>query len=274
MQGIYCIENSVSGRKYYGSSDNIKKRLAEHQRDLQKRQHHNIQLQRSFDKHGEHQFTFSLVEETYFNSVDELRAYEQIFLDRNIGGYNMAPAKGGDTLSNHPNKEEIRERINKSHEETMILMTKEEKKERWGHTGASNFNFRNGGKSFKICPACNINKISFKARTCADCRDRTGKNNPFYGKTHTEEVKENLRKLNSGENSWIKGIDPAILSYTKTYQIIYTDGTIRQTAGLRDIAKEFDVSIENVYATIKRINEGKIPKRGRFAGIIIKEITV
>ena len=41
-------------------------------------------------------------------------------------------------------------------------------------------------------------------------------------------------------------------------------------SGLKAIAKEFNVSVENVHATLKRISNGKIPKRGVFANFIIK----
>lgn len=103
-------------------------------------------------------------------------------------------------------------------------------------------------------------------------RQRTGENNPFYGKSHTEETKQKLREKMSGDNSWIKGIDPAELPYTKTYKIVYKDGTTKQVAGLKTIATEFNVSIENVHATIKRIAKGKIPTRGVFANTIIREV--
>lgn len=43
-------------------------------------------------------------------------------------------------------------------------------------------------------------------------------------------------------------------------------------AGLKSIAIEFNVSIENVAATIKRIALGKIPRRGVFKNIIVKVI--
>lgn len=36
MQGIYCIENTVTGKKYYSSSMNVRKRLLQHQQDLKK----------------------------------------------------------------------------------------------------------------------------------------------------------------------------------------------------------------------------------------------
>lgn len=101
---------------------------------------------------------------------------------------------------------------------------------------------------------------------------RKGSKNGFYGKTHSEETKQKNKEAHSGDNSWIKNIDPSLLPYTKKYIIHYPSGDTKQVSGLKAIATEFNVSIENVHATIKRISQGKIPQRGAFAGVFIKEI--
>lgn len=271
MQGIYCIENIISGRKYFGSSMDVSKRLTGHKRELRKQIHHNIQLQRSFDKHGVEKFLFYLVEQTYFANRKELLNHEQTYLDKNAGGYNMAPANGGDILSNHPNKDAIRRQIIETQQKTIARLSPEDRKLKFGKPGSTNPNWRDGGISYKLCPVCNNNQISSKSKTCGDCRDRTGTNNPFYGKTHSEETIQYLREINSGENSWIKGINPKDLPYTKMYVITYPDGSKKHVSGLRAISSEFDVSITNVYNTIMRIKKGKLPKRGVFANIIIEE---
>ncbi len=272
MQGIYCIENVISGRKYYGSSMNVSKRLTGHKRELKKQIHHNIQLQRSFNKYGVEKFLFYLIEETHFTNRKDLLNYEQTYLDNNIGGYNMAPANGGDTLSNHPNKDEIRRQINESQRTTIAKMSANKRKLKFGKPGKTNPNWRNGGVYYKLCPKCNTNRISNKSKSCGDCRDRTGKNNSFYGKHHTEETRKYLQKINTGEKNWIKGIDPSLLPYTKNYIITYPTGESKKVAGLKAIAEEFKVSIANAHATIKRMSGGKIPKRGVFANIVIQEV--
>jgi len=272
MQGIYCIENIISGRKYYGSSMNISKRLTGHKRELKKQIHHNVQLQRSADKHGIEKFLFYLVEETHFTNRKDLLNHEQTYLDKNIGGYNMAPANGGDILSNHPNKNEIRKQILETQQKTIAKLSLEERKLKFGKPGSTNPNWRNGGVSYKLCPVCNNNQIRSKSNTCSICRDRTGTNNPFHGKIHSEKTIQYLREINAGENSRIKGINPALLPYTKNYIITYTTGEIKQVAGLKAIAEEFKVSVANTHATIKRMSAGKIPKLGVFANIVIQEV--
>ena len=102
-------------------------------------------------------------------------------------------------------------------------------------------------------------------------KERKGEKNPFYSRSHTDETKAILREKMSGENSWIKGIDPKELSYTKQYVIEYVDGTVKEVYGLKIIAEEFDTSIANLHATMGRIKQGKIPTRGKFKRINIYE---
>ena len=76
----------------------------------------------------------------------------------------------------------------------------------------------------------------------------------------------------SGDNSWIKNIDPSNLPYTKQYSITYPNHTTKIVYGLKAIANEFNVSVENVHATIKRTKLGKMPIKGKFANHIIAEL--
>lgn len=272
MEGVYCIECISTGRKYYGSSMNVEKRLKQHRTDLIKQKHHNIQLQRAVDKHGLDDFKFYLVEETQFNVRKLLQELEQQYINNNVNGYNMAPANGGDCISNHPDREVIIDKIRQAIIARNSKLLPKERKEKFGLPREKNGNWKNGGISYKLCPICNTNKIAAISNLCNKCRDRTKEKNPFFNKHHNESTKQLLRLLNSGDNSWIKGINPALLPYTKSYMIIYPTGETKKVAGLKAIAEEFKVSIENVHATIKRIKNGKIPKRGAFANIVIKEI--
>jgi group I intron endonuclease len=272
MEGIYCIEHISSGRKYYGSSMNVEKRLKQHQLDLQKQKHHNIQLQRAVDKHSISDFNFYLIEETQFNNRQLLLNLEQEYIDNNLCGYNMAPANGGDCISQHPNRELIVEKIRQATVLRNSQLTSKERKVKYGRAGSTNGNWKNGGSSHKLCPICNTNKISVFSKNCNICRDRTKENNPFYNKHHSKETKRLLGELNSGDNSWIKGIDPSLLPYTKSYIITYPNGESKKVAGLKIIAEEFNVSIANVHNTIKRMACGKLPTRSVFVNHFIKEV--
>ena len=50
--GVYLIENSVTGRKYVGSSSNIDRRIKTHKQHLQKGCHNNRKLQKDHDMYG------------------------------------------------------------------------------------------------------------------------------------------------------------------------------------------------------------------------------
>lgn len=60
--GIYCIENLVNGKKYIGQSINIKSRFRGHKSELKRKIHKNEHLQKSWNKYGEINFKFNIVE--------------------------------------------------------------------------------------------------------------------------------------------------------------------------------------------------------------------
>ena len=111
--GIYKIEIIVKGKLYIGSAKNIEKRKKEHFNALKNNAHKNKHLQNAWNKYGENNFRFSILEcveptslitrEQYY--MDLYKSY-----DRKLG-YNIAP-KAGNTLGVIPS-EETREKIRK-----------------------------------------------------------------------------------------------------------------------------------------------------------------
>lgn len=171
-------------------------------------------------------------------------------------------------MSNHPDREHIIEDRAEKFRKWMGSLTTQERKERFSKSGVRNPNWRNGGRKI-LCPCCNVIKIEPGSKTCGGCRDRSGEHNSFYGKHHSTKT---LDKLQQSGGKWIRGIDPALLSYTEQYQISYPDGTSKQVAGLKAIADEFKVSIANVHATIDRMSRGVMPGRSVFKGHLIRKI--
>lgn len=285
MQGIYCIEHIESGRKYYGSSMNIEKRLAGHKRELMKNSHHNIQLQRAVNKYGIDAFIFYIVDETDCIDRSNLFLLEQTYIDQNTNGYNMAPANGGDIISNHPDRDAIVEKMRQTNIFRYQQMSAEERKSKFGNPGSKNGMYgKTHSPEVKEAQSQrakgNTSLIGykrtqeFKDKISAAMKGKlVGEKNPFYGKHHTEETKRRIGEANSGDNCWIKGIDPSLLPYTKYYIITYPTGETKEVAGLKVIAEEFNVSITNVHATIKRMAQGKLPSRSVFSGHFIKEVS-
>ena len=199
--GIYAIVNKKSGRSYIGSSINIEKRWKTHLRSLRKNTHHNIFLQRAFNKYGEIVFGFSYLGIMITPTQEELFESEQSHIHKCPHKlYNLGSVGGGDNLTNHPNKDDIRQRITNTNRNNNAQLSIEELSKKYGRCGADNGNYRGGTgfNSFHYCPICNISVISDSAKVCTNCRDRTGVNNTFYGKTHSKETLEKLRISNIG----------------------------------------------------------------------------
>ena len=76
--GVYLIENSVTGRKYVGSSSNIDRRIKTHKQHLEKGCHNNRKLQKDHDIHGIDSFNFIILEKDVAH--DLLTAYEKYWM--------------------------------------------------------------------------------------------------------------------------------------------------------------------------------------------------
>lgn len=106
--GIYKILNHVTGDYYIGSSKNLFRRKEEHFGKLKSKKHKNVILQRAWDKYGENNFVFEIIETC---DISLLLDRENFYLSKNPK-YNIAKvAKGGDTITNNPNRKNIIEKI-------------------------------------------------------------------------------------------------------------------------------------------------------------------
>lgn len=73
--GVYKIENIKNGKVYVGSTQNIRLRRNNHVSDLRHDRHHNTHLQSSFNKHGEDNFKFYILEFCDINRLKETEHY-------------------------------------------------------------------------------------------------------------------------------------------------------------------------------------------------------
>jgi group I intron endonuclease len=106
--GIYCIENIINNKKYVGQSINVEKRLKKHFLKLKNGEHENRYLQRSYNKHGENNFTSYLIEECTKEElnnkeiywIEKLNSYKEGF-NLTIGGNGVTGWKADDEFKQH-----------------------------------------------------------------------------------------------------------------------------------------------------------------------------
>lgn len=181
--GIYKIQNKLNGKIYIGSSKNITKRIQRHKRILKSGDHHNVYLQRSYNKYGDI-FEFYILE--YVEDFTLLLEKESLWIKELKPEYNIGSVGGGDNISLHPNREEIIKKVTKQ------LLSARRPSPKFGK---DNPNWR-GGSSIHYC-SCG-NTIGYSAKVCRDCVSRNGEANPFYGKTHSEETKKIISEKAKG----------------------------------------------------------------------------
>jgi len=193
ISGIYKIKNIVDEKYYIGSSKNINRRWDKHRWRLRSNKHENIILQRAWNKYGEENFIFEIVEECETYMLLELeQKYLNLDPQYNIG----VTASGGDNLTNHPNKWEIIENIKSSMKHKIENMSNDEKMVRFSHPMEKNPNWK-GGKTHNYC-ICG-KRIQPEAKTCNKCRPRTDKDNPFYNKSHSIKTKKKISEKRKGK---------------------------------------------------------------------------
>jgi group I intron endonuclease len=138
MSGIYKIINNLNNKIYIGSAINFTARKNHHLSCLKRNKHGNKYLQKSFNKYGEQNFIFELIEEC---NKEDLLIREQYYLDTFKPQYNMCKIAGSNfgikrsketceklKISNTGKKQSIDTRIkqskirlNKNNKNSMII---------------------------------------------------------------------------------------------------------------------------------------------------------
>ena len=209
--GVYKISNTLSGRYYIGYSTNITKRFKSHCYKLKQNIHDNIFLQRAYNLDGEDKFKYDIIH--ICDTMDEAKEIELKYLtDLSIRDklYNLNfNNSGGDLLTNHPDKEKIREKIIHSFKETLSNMTAEERRQKYGKLGEKNGMYgkthtEEVRKKFSEIHKGNSYNIGKKAseetkkKMSENAKLKIGDKNPFFGKHHSEETKQKIYEKSKG----------------------------------------------------------------------------
>lgn len=186
--GIYCIEHIKTNKKYIGQSIHINERWYKHRNELNNGSHYNDYLQKAWNKHGEENFIFYVLE---YCPVEELDEKEICYIDmyntmnRNYG-YNL---KSGGQSTNVVYSEEMKQKLSKSIKKTY-----------------SNSNLK---KIRSIAALKQWANPEIKQKIM-------GKNNGMYGKHHTEESKRKMSEAQKGKKIKQKKYYPHILRRIKS----------------------------------------------------------
>jgi group I intron endonuclease len=177
ISAIYCFENIWNGKKYIGQAQNIDYRTKRHLRELRKGCDDTVALQNAWNKYGEKNFKFYIIEECPINLLNEREIFWIKELHSHVSewGYNIS--WGGDSVmrGRHHTKE-TKEKISKN------------SPDKHGENG-SFYGRKHTEESLR--------KIS------ENHVDVSGEKNPMFGKKHTEETRKLMsdnRPDYSGEN--------------------------------------------------------------------------
>lgn len=98
MIGVYLIRNTINGKVYVGSSIDIADRKIHHFSDARCNRHANSYFQNAFNKYGESNFEFMVLEETTMNTLIAREQYWMDYYDacNRKRGYNISP------IADHP----------------------------------------------------------------------------------------------------------------------------------------------------------------------------
>lgn len=109
MIGIYKITNAIDGKIYIGQTNNNKYRWYCHIRELKQNKHNNNHLQYAWNKYGESNFNFEMIE-ILTNDRQKLNDRETFWLNyyiKKIGRknmYNLGPTGNINTMSEESRK--------------------------------------------------------------------------------------------------------------------------------------------------------------------------
>jgi group I intron endonuclease len=240
--GIYSITNLINQKRYIGSTNVLKRRKNEHFNKLRKNRHVNLYLQSAWNKYGEQNFSFDVIE--CINIQDDLLKREQYWIDKFKSnnrkyGYNYCEV-AGTTLGYH-HTEEFKKRLSK------ILSDK-----------------------YKIIPHPRLNKSMPEEYKKRMSETRRGINHCNYGKHLSEETRRKLSEGRTGTKNWMYGKKQSDEIIKK--RIEKTQGELHENAKLKNedilkirylcemgipqhmIAKEFGVNqahVSGIYNTKK-----------------------
>ena len=190
ITGIYCIEDITNNKRDIGQSVDIVDRWRRHISELNLGSHCNDYLQKSWNKYGQSNFEFTILEEcndTQLNDRERFYIEKYNTLDRDYG-YNLK--EGGQDYNHFTDeiKMKMKEAIKASYDDPeRRKIQKENALKQWANPETKK-------------------KIM-------------GENNGMYGRHHSEESKRKMSEKKKGTISWRRDRTPVIcIELNKVFQ--------------------------------------------------------
>jgi group I intron endonuclease len=228
IKGIYSIFCIANQKRYIGSAYDLRKRFCQHHYGLKNNTHYNSHLQRSWNKYGEKNFTFNVLEEC---DIEHLIVNEQkwiVFYDslNPINGFNrkeagprgcvseetkrkMSEVNKGKQLSQETKRKIGLAQIGNKNCSGMKLSEKTKRKISEAHTGMkkseeTRIKISNSLKG-KALSEETKRKISEKHKGKKISKETKRKiSNAMIGRIITQETKNNISKNRKGKGLGIK----------------------------------------------------------------------
>lgn len=121
--GIYCIVNIINQKRYIGSSKNLYNRIGAHRSYLRKGIHQNAKLQNAWNKYGEKNFQYFILE---FCEEAKLLEREQFYINTIKPWYNIILEVQEVKISEESKKKMSKSRIKGFKEGTIKLYQEKE----------------------------------------------------------------------------------------------------------------------------------------------------
>lgn len=287
--GVYKIKNLINNKSYIGSSISIDNRIKKHKESLLKGNHHSIKLQRSYDKYGEDNFIFEIIEDVSIEYlIDREQHYINLF-DSYNNGYNSVQFAGSNLGMKHSDstKDKIRlssignkNMLNKKHnDDTKNIISEKLKGRNLSDDTKLKMSEVRIGKKLSDETKLKISNLK-KGKPLSE-ENKNKLSISHMGKKQSSEIIENRVKLNTGQkrNDEIKkkmsdnmiGIkkgpmsDENKLKRSKRILLINEDGTIKEYDGIKICADDLKI-------TSNRISEVLNGKKKFYKGFRFKYI--